>query len=146
MSSTGLEGYTVVGGNGLGVAEVPEGKRYITVPIASVTKEDEITITYGASDDGKAIAPTAVGPDVFTFAVQGTEDGGLKSLTSGSPSVTVERQASGKAKSATAMVTDDQGMLYAGQDDREITVIYTAAGEMVQGKVKLTIPDQSCNG
>ena len=38
------------------------------------------------------------------------------------------------------MVTDDQGMLYAGQDDREITVIYTAAGEMVQGKVKLTIP------
>ena len=86
------------------------------------------------------MAPPTVGPDVFTFAVQGTSDGALQSITSGSPSVTVERQASGKAKSATATVSDNQGVLYAGQEDRQVTVVYTAAGQMVQGKVQLTVP------
>ena len=142
VSEAGEEGYTVVSGNGLGTAEAPEAasKRYITVPIVSITKGDEITIAYGDADDGKAKAPTAAGESVFGFAVQGTEDGALQSLSAGSPTVTVERQASGKAKSATAMVSDNQGMLYAGQDDRQITVIYTTAGEIVAGQVRLTIP------
>ena len=60
--------------------------------------------------------------------------------TSGSPSVTVERQASGKAMSATATVSDGQGALYAGQDGRQITVVYTTAGEMVAAQVRLTVP------
>ena len=114
------------------------------MPIASITKGDQITITYGDADDGRAVAPTAVGASVFTFAVRGTSDGGrLQSLTSGSPSVTVERQASGKATSATATVSDGQGALYAGQDDRQITVVYTAAGEMVAGQVRLTVPPKA---
>ena len=54
--------------------------------------------------------------------------------------MTVERQASGKATSATATVSDGQGALYAGQDDRQITVVYTTAGEMVAGQVRLTVP------
>ena len=40
VSNAGEEGYTVVGGNGLGTADAPDGKRYITVPIVSVTKGD----------------------------------------------------------------------------------------------------------
>ena len=38
------------------------------------------------------------------------------------------------------MASDGQGALYAGQDGREITVVYTAAGEMVAAQMKLTIP------
>ena len=143
VSDAGAAGYTVVGGNGLGTADAPAGKRYITVPIISVTKGDTITITFGAADDGKAMAPAAVGPSVFTFAVRGTSDGALQAISSGSPSVTVQPQASGKSKSATAMVSDGQGALYAGQDGRQITVVYTAAGQMVQGEVQLTIPPKA---
>ena len=145
MSEAGEAGYTVVSGNGLGTAVAPEAasKRYITVPIVSITKDDIITIAYGDADDGKAMAPTEAGVSVFGFAVRGTEDGALRSLSSKSPEVTVERQASGKAKSATAMISDNQGMLYAGQDDREITVVYTAAGEMVVGQVRAHHPRQS---
>ncbi len=140
VSDAGTAGYTVVGGSGLGTADAPAGRRYITVPIVSITKGDQITIAYGDADDGKAVAPTAVGASVFTVAVRGTSDGALQSLSSGSPSVTVERQASGKATSATATVSDGQGALYAGQDGRQITVVYTAAGEMVAGQVRLTVP------
>ena len=123
---------------------MPEGRRYVTAPIISIAKDDTIKIEYGASDEGKAKAPTAVTPSsVFTFAVRGTPalDGGvLKGITSGSPAVKVERQASGKAMSATATISDGQGVLYAGQDDRQITVVYTAAAQMVQAEVQLTIP------
>ena len=140
VSDAGTAGYTVVGGSGLGTADAPAGRRYITVPIVSITKGDPITIAYGDADDGKAVAPTAVGASVFTVAVRGTSDGALQSLSSGSPSVTVERQASGKAMSATATVSDGQGALYAGQDGRQITVVYTTAGEMVAGQVRLTVP------
>ena len=141
VSDAGAAGYTVVGGSGLGTADAPDGRRYVTVPIASITKGDQITITYG--EDGSTVAPTAVGPDPFTFAVRGTPatDGGtLKPITDGSPSIRVERQASGKAMSAMTTVSDGQGALHAGQDDRQITVVYTAAGEMVAGQVRLTVP------
>ena len=141
VSSAGEEGYTIVGGLGLGTAEVPEGKRYVIVPISSIAKDDDITITYGASDEGKAKAPAVVGSSVFTFAVRGTADGRLRSLSSGPAEVTIKRQAGGKAKSAIATISDPQGApLYAGQDNREITVTYTTAAEMVNAKVRLTIP------
>ena len=142
VSEAGEAGYTVVSGGGLGTAVAPDAasKRYITVPIVSITKDDTITIAYGDADDGRAMAPTEAGESVFGFAVRGTDDGALRSLSSGSPMVTVERQASGKAKSATAMISDSQGMLYAGQDGREITIVYTAAGQMIAGQVRLTIP------
>ena len=149
VSEAGEEGYTVVSGLGLGTSVVPEGRRYVTVPIISIAKDEKITITYGASDDddGKAKAPTAVNPSsVFTFLVRGTPalDGGvLKGINSGSPAVEVEHQASGKAMSATATISDGQGVLYAGQDDRQITVVYTAAAQMVQAEVQLTIPDKA---
>ena len=144
VSDSGKEGYTVVGGTGsLGTADVPSGKRYVTVPISSITKGDTIIITYGAIDDGKAKAPTAVGSSTFAILVRGTpvaDGGALKPLSAGSPSVTIQPQASGKAKSATAMASDGQGALYAGQDGRVITVVYTAAGQIVAGAVRLTIP------
>ena len=72
MSDAGAAGYTVVGGSGLGTADVPSGKRYVTVPIASITKGDPITITYGDADDGRAMAPVAVGSSVFAISVRGT--------------------------------------------------------------------------
>ena len=38
VSDAGAAGYTVVGGSGLGTADAPAGRRYVTVPIASITK------------------------------------------------------------------------------------------------------------
>ena len=144
VSDAGAAGYTVVGGSGLGTADVPSGKRYVTVPIASITKGDPITITYGDADDGRAMAPTAVGPSVFTICSSGNVRWrAYNPSLAGSPSVTVQPQASGKAKAATAMVSDGQGGLYAGQDGRVITVVYTAAGQMVAGEVRLTIPPKA---
>ena len=142
LSDTATAGYTVVDGSGLGTANVPEGKRYVTVPLVSIVKDDEITIEYGASDEGKVQVPTAIDSNSpFVFAVRGTSEGQLLPLAAGPVNVKIERQASGKAKSAKVEITDDQDDLHAGQMGREITVTYTALAEMLQGGVRLTIPE-----
>ena len=140
LSDAGAEGYTTVDGDGLGTAEVPANKRYVKVPIISIVKDDPITIKYGASPEGKVMVPAAVGESVFPFSVRATTNGELRELTTGPAKVKIDPQASGKAKSATAVTSDGQGDLYAGQMGREITVTYTALAQMVQGQVRLTIP------
>ena len=87
---------------------------------------------------GKAVVSPTAGKSSFRVAVKGHANGNLKTLTR-QPSVTIERQGSGKGDAMVA-VTDDRDSLHAGDEGREFTVTYTAAGEMVAGKVQVSIP------
>ncbi len=137
VEEVSLPGYTEVDGVGLG--SVTDDDRFsVTVPIFSLDKANEITITYGATDAGRAVASATTGVDAFRFAVRGGEDGNLAPIRT-QPTVTVNPQASGKGKAVIA-VTDGEGSLHTGDTGRELTVTYTAAGQMVGGKVRLEVP------
>ena len=131
----GLKGYTEVGGAGLG-SESTTGQS-LTVPIFLLEKDQTIKITYGASGDatGRVNASTATGSAAFKFAVKGHEKGNLVPIAP--VTLTVGPQASGKGK---ALITPMGDTLHAGDADREIKVVYTAAGQMVAGQVQLDIP------
>ena len=135
VEDIGVKGYTEVTGPGLGSASA--AGQSVTVPIFLLDKEDTIMITYGASSDaaGKVMAATATGSAAFKFAVKGAEEGQLKAIRPAT--LTVGPQRSGKGK---AVVTPTGDTLHAGDADREIKVVYTAAGQMVAGQVQLTIP------
>ena len=109
----------------------------MTIPIQLVNRDDTITIDYG-SDGGGVTPPTSVGPETFTFAVKGSADGRLKSLPSSrQPSVDIRPQATGKG---TATVAAD-GSLYAGSAENSVTITYTAVGQVVDGDLKITVPE-----
>ena len=136
VEEVGMPGYTEVSGTGLGSAKTVTDRRAVTVPIFSLDKESSITITYGATDTGRAMASTVVGTDAFKVEMKGHANGTLTPLRT-QPTVMVGPQASGKGKAVLSKMGDD---LHAGDMDREITVVYTAAGEMVAGDVVLGIP------
>ena len=98
-----------------------------------------ITIIYG-SGSGPAMAPTAAGTSTFKISLQGPEDDDpFVELEADSPQVTIQSQASGKGD-AVAIIADDPDDLAAGDSDRMIEIVYTAAGQMVAGTVRLTVP------
>ena len=77
----------------------------------------------------RQIASTT-GERTFTIQVRGTKDGRIQPIGR-SPVVTVGPQASGKGD-ATASVTagaDGSINLYAGEESRQIVVVYKAAGQ-----------------
>ena len=136
VEEDGRPGYTEAEGPSLGSA-TDDDKFSVTIPIISLDKDqDPIKITYGATDAGRAMASTVVGTDSFKFEMKGHADGHFRALRD-QPTVTVKRQASGMGKAVLAVEGD---ALHAGDMDRKITVVYTAAGQMVAGKVRLTIP------
>ncbi len=137
VEEVSLPGYTEVEGVGLG-SVTDDDKFSVTVPIFSLDKANEIRITYGATDAGRAVASATTGVDAFRFAVQGGEGGNLAPIRT-QPTVTVNPQASGKGKAVIA-VTDGEGTLHTGDTGRELTVTYTAAGQMIGGKVRLEVP------
>ncbi len=137
VEEVSLPGYTEVDGVGLG-SVMDDDKFSVTVPIFSLDKANEITITYGATEAGRAVASATTGVDAFRFAVQGGESGNLAPIRT-QPTVTVNPQASGKGKAVIA-VTDGEGTLHTGDTGRELTVTYTAVGQMVGGKVRLEVP------
>ena len=63
----------------------------------------------------------------------------IKTLKGKSIAVRVYSQASGGGN-AMASVSDNKGDLGAGDINREVTVVYTAAGEIDNGSLKLTVP------
>ena len=138
VEEDGRPGYTEAEGPSLGSA-TDDDKFSVTIPIISLDKDqDPIKITYGATDAGRAMASTVVGTESFKFEMKGHADGHFRVLRD-QPTVEVKRQASGMGKAVLAVEGD---ALYAGDMDRKITVVYTAAGQMVAGKVRLTIPDK----
>ena len=135
VEEEGMPGYTEAEGPSLGTA-TDDDKFSVTIPIISLDKDqDPIKITYGAGN-GPAMASTVVGTDSFRFDMKGHADGNFRALRE-QPTVEVKRQASGMGKAVLAVEGD---ALHAGDMDRKITVVYTAAGQMVAGMVRLTIP------
>ncbi|MYE89433.1 T9SS type A sorting domain-containing protein [Candidatus Poribacteria bacterium] len=135
VEEDGMPGYTEAEGPSLGSA-TDDDKFSVTIPIISLDKDqDPVKITYGAGN-GPAMASTVVDTDSFKFEMKGHADGHFRTLRN-QPTVEVKRQASGMGK---AVLTVEGDALYAGDMDRKITVVYTAAGQMVAGKVRLTIP------
>ena len=141
LDNTETAGYTRVDGIGLGDA-TSDDEGAITVPIVELNKGNTIEIFYGASANGRVEAHGSVGEYTFLIETQGDKDGDPKPLLKGSPEVTVVTQASGGGMAIVGVSDDleDDDALYAGQKGRELTITYTAAGEMMAGKVKLTIP------
>ena len=109
----------------------------LNVPIYSLDKGGTVTINYGTSDGG-AVAPTRTGKSAFDIKIKGSEGGSLVSLSSGNmEQVTVRPQASG---AGTASV-DTDGDVHSGDTGRTITITYTSIGQIVGGRLKVTVPD-----
>ena len=129
-------GFTVVSSGGRTLPPKPSGDS-VTVPIPLINRNDTIVIDYGA-ESGGVTPPTSMGTETFTFAVQGSETGRLKELPSSrQPVVDIRPQATGKG---TATVAAD-GKLYAGSAGNSVTITYTAAGQVVDGDLRITVPE-----
>ena len=134
--TTGEHGFTRVTSTGQ-IGDPVMGTNTVTVPITQLDRDDTITINYGAAGDG-AQAPRNAGPSRFTMAIQGRsdEDGGSLTPLDDLLVVDVRAQASG---GGTGLI-DVTDTLRAGDMDQEVRVVYTATGQIREGRVKLTIP------
>ena len=147
-NSSGTPGYTEIDGTGaanLGDRDFDENDNSVTVDIDEIEPDDTIEIHYGVysgTDDGSgAHAPTSTATSSpFTISIKGG-DANTNQLKAIKTPVTVRvySQASGGGN-AKAEATDNNGDLGAGDADREVTVTYTAAGQIVNGRLKLTVP------
>ena len=108
----------------------------LAVDIPALPTNGEITIRYGSGSTG-ANAPTTAGNTYFRIAVKGNKEGTAREI---SPVlVTVHAQASGGGTAALE-ITDSMTDFAAGDMGRSLTVTYTAAGQIINGQVKLSVP------
>ncbi len=139
VDELGSPGYTEVDGLGLG-SSTDDDKSSITVPIFSLDNTQTVRIIYGATDTGRAVAATTTGTNSFRIEIQGHEGGSLTAIQR-QPSVSVTGQGSGGGKAIiTVRPVSGDTSLYAGDTNRTLTIAYTAAGQMVDGRIRLTIP------
>ena len=111
--------------------------------MTQLTRAARIEIHYGAyegDDDGSgAKAPTAATTSsVFLISVKGGDGvdnvlDPIRTLKTAPITVRVYSQASGGGK-VSAGVSDNKGDVGAGSADREVTVVYTADGEIKRRK------------
>ncbi len=151
QNSPGTPGYTEIDGTGsadLGDIEFDDSDGSVTVEIDEIDPDGTIEIHYGVGGTGDgsgAHAPTAVAASsAFSISVKGGDATSnqlkpINTLKGGHIAVRVYSQASGGGN-ASASVSDNKGDVGAGDADREVTVVYTAAGEISGGSLKLTIP------
>ena len=95
--------------------------------------------------EGGAIAPKIATPiSQFDIAVRGTagdhEPQSILQNRDTDLDVKVWSQASG-AGNAAVVITDEVSALGAGDMGREFTITYTAVGELIDGALKLTVPE-----
>ena len=144
-SNPGAAGFTSIqAGGGARLEEEAFGDLFVEVPIILINVSETIEIHYGeaAGDGGGAVVPAESGTYVFTIetkagdadtnafrAIRGTVDGDRLE-------VRVYNQASGGGSAAVTAGADN---LTAG-GAAEITIVYTAAGDITNGKLKLTTP------
>ena len=139
VDDIGRPGYTEIDGTGLGTP-TDDDRFSVTIPIFTLDRTQSLTITYGAAATGLAVAPTATGTSTFRFEVQGSESGTLTSIQR-QPTVTVTGQQSGSGRASIAVrAINGDSTLYAGDTRRTLTITYTAAGQIVGGRVRLTLP------
>ena len=142
--TTGKPGYIRFRSTGdLGTSPVFDSST-VTVDILHLEHDEIIEIDYGRGGSGAgAVAPNTAGPSSFSMRVSGGE------VSEGVPepfiriksqlTVDVYSQRSG-AGTAEVAVGDNEGDLRAGDEAREVEIIYTAIGQIRNGQVKLTVP------
>ena len=130
--SSRTPGYTTAGPIG-SIGSVTFSGASLNVPIYSLTTGETITIDYGEGDGG-AVVPTSSGSYAFDIKIKGSETGSLKSISKAA-TVMVRPQASGRG---TATI-DTDGDVHAGDTGREVTITYTSVGQIVGGKLKVTV-------
>ena len=134
--TTGNKGYTRVDAP-TGAAQHPTlGTSTVTVDIIDLAPGELIEIHYGAGSS-TVDAPSSIGLSPFKMSIKGSETGGPVYLDTDPLTINVRSQASGAGTAAVHVTGDD---LHAGDMDRELQIVYTAAGQMRGGDVKLTIP------
>ena len=132
--SPSTTGFTVVNSGGrIGPPDATGNS--VTVQIYLINRDSTITIDYGA-EGGGVTPPDAMGPESFTIQIKGSATGRLKPIGR-QPMVHIRPQATGKG---TATVEAD-GPLYAGSTGNSVTITYTAAGQVVDGDLKITVPE-----
>ena len=135
--SPSTAGFTVVSSSGgTRLPPVPDGNS-ITVPLVLITRDNPITIDYGA-ESGGVTPPTSVGPETFTIQIKGSADPGsrLKPIAR-QPIVYIRPQATGRGTASVAA----SGTLYAGSTGNSVTITYTSVGQVVDGDLKITVPE-----
>ena len=154
FNSPGTPGYTYFSETGaadIGHIEFDESDDSVTVNIDSIDPDSTIEIHYGAyegtDDDGSgAEAPSAATTSsVFYISVKGGDGvdnklDPIKTLKKGPIVVPVYSQASGGGNVSAGTSDNKSDVIGAGDADREVTVVYTAAGQISDGSLKLTIP------
>ena len=114
----------------------------VTVGITDLDAEEDIVIHYGRGGNG-AEAPDAVGPSSFSMRVSGGEvSAGVSApfiRIKSQLTIDIWSQRSGEGAAEVA-VSDDDGDLHAGDEDREVEITYTSIGQIRGGQVKLTVP------
>ena len=134
-------GYTYTNITGASV----DGKGSLTVDITNLNRNSSIEIHYGGDGGGAVAPPVATTSSQFTMSVRGTAEGRLTPIDrhhrDTDLDVRVWAQASGGG-TATIEVTDGGGKaLGSGDTDRELTIVYTATGQVKDGALRLTIPE-----
>ena len=112
--------------------------RVLTLPLISVDSDDTIEIHYGSGSLG-AEAPKVKKTSDFGFSVKGTS-GSFVNI--GAVKVEVRSQASGRGEASvdTGMADEDGNATVHAGDTGSITITYTSIGQIVNGRVKLTVP------
>ena len=120
----------------IGSAVISGTSRTISVEIIHMTKDDSVQIHYGwhGVRAGGAEAPDDADTDTFGFRIKGSADGNLANMRTTHPEVKVREAASG---SGTAEISPTTAAAAAMET---VTITYTAAGEIQDGALRLTVP------
>ena len=124
--------------------EVNFAGHVITIPNINIDSSSNIEIHYGVGSLG-AEAPEVKKTSKFEFEVKGTS-GTFSKI--GDVMVEVRSQASGRGSASVdtgMMAADETPTAYAG-DTGTITITYDPIGQIVNGRVKLTVPEALTGG
>ncbi len=103
----------------------------VTIPVTSLETDETVTLVLTLD------APAAAGDYAFTISSTGGAGGTSTGIAAGPIAITVGEAADGSG-SATASTTPDT--IEASSDENTVTVVYTAVGTIVDGRVVVELP------
>ena len=134
--TTGDKGYTTVESPAGATQQARLASSTVTIDIVDLSPDEKITIHYGAGSS-TVDAPSDIGQSRFGMSIKGSATGRPVSLDTDPLTINVRSQASGAGTAEISVTGDD---LHAGDKNRMLQIVYTAAGQMDGGDVKLIIP------